>query len=151
MVNDVKQIARRTYEELWNKGNLNYIEESFDPDYQGYIALAGKLDREGLKATVTQYRKSFPDLRFDIKDQIVEGDKVMVRWIASGTHKGLFMGQPPTGNPASVHGFTLFEFRNGRVVKDRSEFDELALFKGIGVELPAVPMIIPHARPEARR
>ena len=33
-----------------------------------------------------------------IEDEVSEGDPVVVRWTARGTHEGEFMGMPPSGN-----------------------------------------------------
>jgi predicted ester cyclase len=44
-----------------------------------------------------EFHKAFPDFRSVIEDQIAEGDKVVTRWRASGTHQGEFRGIAPTG------------------------------------------------------
>ena len=136
MAYDVKQHARRVFDELWNQGKLEVIDQIVDGSYQGYQPIVGGLNRDALKQAVGLFRKAFPDLRFEIKDLIAEGDKVLVRWAATGTFKNPFMGIPPNGNRASVEGLTYLELRNGKSVRDFTHYDVLSLYKNMGVELP---------------
>jgi steroid delta-isomerase-like uncharacterized protein len=133
---DAKQLVKRLFDEVWGKGQVELIDQLMDPKYQGDMPLLGKLDREGLKVAIGAYRKAFPDLRFQIRELIAEGDKAMVHWIASGTHKSEFMGIPATGKHNDVEGFTLIELRNGRVARDVGQFDVVTFFKGLGIPLP---------------
>ena len=41
---------------------------------------------EGARQFAAGMRSAFPDLTCTIEDQIAEGDKVVSRWRASGTH-----------------------------------------------------------------
>jgi len=130
---DNKQMAKRVFDEFWSKGNLAVIDELFDPSYEDYDPLEGKLDREGLKRSCQAYRVAFPDLTFQIHDLIGEGDKVVVRWTAVGTHKGPLMGAKATGKRPSISGITVTEFRNGRCFRAWSEWDSLHLLQEVGV------------------
>jgi predicted ester cyclase len=51
---------------------------------------------EGSKQSVLMLRVVFPDIVYNIEDLIAEDDKVVARWTAQVTHKGEFMGIPPT-------------------------------------------------------
>ncbi|MBS2030864.1 MAG: ester cyclase [Deltaproteobacteria bacterium] len=136
MAYDVKQHARRVFDELWNQGKIDAIDQIVDASYQGYQPIVGGLNRDGLKQAVGLFRKAFPDLRFEIKDLIAEGDKVLVRWNAAGTFKNPFMGIAPNGNLSSVDGLTYIEIRNGKSIRDFTHYDVLTLYRNMGVELP---------------
>ena len=133
----MKTLARRYYDEVWCKGNPAFVDEMFAEDYANYdpstpgVCLKG---REAFKALMKSYRDSFPDLRFDVDDVLVEGDRAVITWRASGTHKGALMGIPPTGKSGgNVQGMTITRFRNGRIVEDRAVWDTLGLLRQLGV------------------
>ncbi len=83
------------------------------------------------------YRRAFPDTQFVIDEQIAEGDRVMTRWTAHGTHKGEFPGIPVTGRKAEVSGVQVDRFVNGKIVETWSVFDQLGLMQQLGA-VPAM-------------
>ena len=105
-----KTVARRLLEEVWNKGNLAVLNEIIAQDHvsRGPGTLpelpAGP---DGTKQLVTVYRNAFPDVRFTIDEQIAEGDQVVTRWTADGTHKGELQGIPATGKSSTVTGIAV--------------------------------------------
>ena len=129
-----KEVAKQVFDGLWSQGQLNLIDQICDPGYTAHIPLIGRVDISGLKQAVGVFRKAFPDLRFDVKDIVSEGDKVAVHWIATGTSKGELMGYPPNGKTASVHGLSVIEFKGDRVLRDWAEFDVVELMQSLGVQ-----------------
>lgn len=107
----------RYIEEAWNKGNIDVLDELYGVNFNG----GGYGGVEGLKAAITSYRTSFPDLHFIVEEIIAEKDKVAYRWTARGTHQGEYDGIAPTGKPITVTGITILRLADGRVIEDRSE------------------------------
>src|SRR4051794_15342045 len=100
-----KALARRSFEELWNQGNLAAASELYDAHHISHgLGVAVPPGIEGLKQFITLYRTAYPDTHFTIEDQLAEGDKVVTRWTAIGTHQGELMGIPPTGKRVTVTG-----------------------------------------------
>ncbi|MBI3304185.1 MAG: ester cyclase [Deltaproteobacteria bacterium] len=62
---------------------------------------------KGAKRLVATYRTAYPDTRFTIEEQVAEGDKVVTRWTARGTHKGELRGIAPTGKRITVTGISI--------------------------------------------
>ena len=60
------------------------------------------------------YRAAFPDLQMKIEDEVVEGDVVVTRWTARGTHKGELMGVAPSGKQVVVTGIVIARFATGQ-------------------------------------
>lgn len=87
---------------------------------------------EGMKQLFGMYKSAFPDGRQTIEDQIAEGDKVVSRWSATGTHQGELMGIPPSGNRAEITGITIDRFAEGKIVESWSNYDLLGLMQQIG-------------------
>ncbi len=67
-----------------------------------------------------------------IDDQIAEGDRVVTRWTARGTHKGEWMGIAPTGKPVTVTGILISRFAGGRVVEEWENYDALGMMRQLG-------------------
>jgi len=56
---------------------------------------------------------AFPDLQVEVEDTAADGDQVVVRWHASGTHLGAGLGMPATDRPVDFRGMTWLTFRDG--------------------------------------
>jgi len=136
---DNKLIARHFFEVVFSQGKLAMLDEIIDPEFLevGPAAFPGlPHGPEGMKLFITAYRNAFPDLRFVIEEQIAEGDAVVSRWTASGTHLGELAGIPPTGKSASVPGVSINRFRNGKMIAAWAIFDQFGMLKQLGV-IPA--------------
>lgn len=94
-----KNLIRQAAEEIYNKGNYTLIDEIVSSDFVIHSLNPNKEIHgpEGARNFVTSLRAAFPDIKFTIKDQFAEGDKVVTHFIAEGTHQGSFGGIPPTG------------------------------------------------------
>jgi steroid delta-isomerase-like uncharacterized protein len=89
--------------------------------------------REGLKKLIAMYRQAFPDLHVSIDDQIAEGEKVVTRWTATGTHQGDLMGAAATGKSATTTGIGIDRIDNGQVVEAWGNWDTMGLFQQLGL------------------
>jgi steroid delta-isomerase-like uncharacterized protein len=132
-----KLIMRRIYEETWNKGNLAFVDQNFAPSYIVHDPIQGVTnDREGMKQRVTMMRTAFPDMHITIEDIITEGDKLVQRWVAQGTHKGELMGIAPTGKQVTITGINISRIVGGKLVEDWTEADMLGMMQQLGVIPP---------------
>jgi steroid delta-isomerase-like uncharacterized protein len=96
------------------------------------------LDKAGLKNFYTALWGAFPDLTIEIDELVGEGDKVVWRITASGTHNGTFQGVPATGKAVKFGAHYTFRFEHGKIVERWSTLDRLSLLVQIGaVSLPA--------------
>ena len=84
-----KAVVHRYYEEVWNQGNLTVVDELYAPNF---ILNGQTIDCDQQKQIIAGVRAAIPDGTITLEDMIAEGDKVVVRWTSSGTHKGEFMG-----------------------------------------------------------
>jgi len=134
---DNKALMRRFYEEVFNKKNLAAIDDFIDPnqvDHSAPPGVAGGL--EGTKQLIGMDLTAFPDLHFTVEDMIAEGDKVVARLTARGTHKGAYMGIPPTGKQATSPAIDIVRIAGGKSVEHWLEMDTLGLLQQLGV-IPA--------------
>lgn len=128
-----KALVRRNFEAIWSQGNLAVADEILTPDYIGHIATLPEPVRgtEAFKQLIAMYHCSFPDTRFEIQDQIAEGNKVASRWIAYGTHRGEFMGIAPSGQAMHVTGMSFHRIENGRIQESWDDWDALSMLQGM--------------------
>jgi steroid delta-isomerase-like uncharacterized protein len=95
------------------------------------------LDKAGMKGFYTALWGGFPDLTINIDELVGDGDKVVWRVTASGTHDGPFQGVPATGKSVKFGAHYTFRFENGKIVERWSTLDRLSLLVQIGaVSLP---------------
>lgn len=128
-----KTVIYNWYEEAWNKKNIAVIEQLIDADFVAYDYPEQPTGVGAAKNLVNQYLSAFPDLHFTIEDILAEDDKVMVRWTASGTHKGELMGAAPTNKQMTVKGVTISRIANGKIVEFWDSFDQLGMLKQLGL------------------
>ena len=129
-----KATARRFIEELFNQGNLEIADELLSPNYIDHdpAMLEDVRGPEGMKQYAAMYRSAFPDIHIVIEDQVAEGDKVVTRWIGTGTHQGDLMGIAPTGNRVTVTGIAIDRFSGGKIEETWENYDALGMLQQIG-------------------
>jgi steroid delta-isomerase-like uncharacterized protein len=131
-----KAVVRRFFEEVWNKGKLNVLDEIIAKDHvsSGPGSLPGlPTGPEGSKQFVTVYRNAFPDVHFTIDDQLAEGDQVVTRWTGHGTHQGELAGIPATGKSSTVTGININRIVNGKIAESWGVFDQFGMMQQLGV------------------
>jgi steroid delta-isomerase-like uncharacterized protein len=129
-----KSVVRRWVEEGWNKGNLTVVDQIYTPDFVQHEPAPERVNSsEALKQYVRGYLTAFPDLHFHIEDLVADGEKVVWRFSSTGTHKGDFMGIPPTGKIGYVTGMVMFRLENSRIAEAWVNIDALGLLQQLGV------------------
>jgi steroid delta-isomerase-like uncharacterized protein len=128
-----KEKARRMVEEAFGQGKVELVEEILDPDFVCYDpnSEAGEVrGAETIKQEILYFRNAVPDLTYTVDDQVAEGDKVVTRYTASGTHQGEFFGVPATGNRIEMSGIQIDRFdESGKMVEEWPEYDMLGAMK----------------------
>ena len=129
-----RTLVRRLYEE-GNKKKLAIFDELIAPTCVASLAgIAEPLHGpQALKQTAQVYNTAFPDLQVTVDDMTCEGDKVVVRWTAQGTHKGELMSLAPTGKRLKATGIDIFRITNGKIVAIWGQFDVLSILKQLDV------------------
>ena len=131
-----KAIARRLYETLnqaLSTGNLAALDEVIAADAVDHNPAPGqKPGVEGVKQAFGEFRIAFPDLSLTVEEMIAEGQKVACRITTRATHKGVFLGIPPTGKQVVQTGIDILRITDGKVVERWGEFDNLGLLQQLG-------------------
>ena len=134
MSEENKALVRRFLEEAFNKGNLGVVDEICASDYVLHDPASPEEIRgpEGIKGFVQMYRSAYPDTDITVEDQIAEGDAVVTRWTARGTHQGELFGVAPSGNRVEVTGISIDRFSEGKAAESWTNYDALGMLQQIG-------------------
>ena len=127
-----KTLARRWFEDLLSRGNLDVANEILSAEFVDHLTHEDERGLEELKHYVTIYRNAFPDIQDTVEDIVAEGDKVVVRWTSDGTHQGEFMGVAPTGRHVRFTGMRLFRIAENKIVESWVNIDERGLQEQLG-------------------
>jgi steroid delta-isomerase-like uncharacterized protein len=132
---DNNSIVRQLYEVIWNKRRLEILSELVSPSHalHGPNFSGSSIGPEAYKRQVALFLAGFPDLCWTIEDTVSEKDKVVVLWSFAGTHKGEFMGVPPTNKKVSIEGITIHEIGNGKIMDSYVNWDTWGMMQQLGV------------------
>ena len=130
---------RRVFDEAFNQGNLAVVDEVLTLDHSAHNAFGvAPHGPQGLKWLIAMFRTAFPDLQCTVEDEIREGDKFSAHWTMRGTHKGLFLGNPPTGKPILVQGIIFARIENDQLVEDWTLVDQMGILQQLGLIPPPI-------------
>lgn len=135
----VESPARLMVQEVWSHGDLDLVDELVTEDYvQHDVALPDAIrGPDALKEAVAMYRAGTPDLTKTIEETIVEDDRVVIPYTATGTHEGEIMGVAATGTEIEVEGIFVFGLEDGRLCAGTDLWDAFGLLRQIGaVSMP---------------
>lgn len=129
-----KALADRFHMDIFQAGRLEVADEILSRDFAWHGGMAPPTrGLEGVKQVATAVISAFPDRKIVHHDTIAEGDKVLIRWSMSGTHKGALMGIPATGRKMTVTGFDYFRIMGSKIVEMWQEADQLGMLQQLGV------------------
>jgi steroid delta-isomerase-like uncharacterized protein len=132
---ETNKAAVGRFMEAVNAGNLDAFDDLVAEDFVEHEAFPGLPTRgpEAPKAAIGMFRAAFPNLEFSVDELLADGDKVVVRGTISGTHKGEFMGIPPTDNSFKVQFIDIIEFRDGIATAHWGVTDQAAMMQQLGL------------------
>ncbi len=127
-------------DEAFNQGNLAVVDELVAPDgISHHLSWGIPANRMGLKQLIAMFRTAFPDLHCTIEDEIIQGDKVAAHWTMRGTHKGPFLGNPPTSKPIAAQGLIYARIENDQVIENWILVDQMGVLQQLGLVPPPLP------------
>jgi ubiquinone/menaquinone biosynthesis C-methylase UbiE/predicted ester cyclase len=121
---DHTETARRALEEVCSGRDLDGIPRDYHPDFVDHVNRFTYRGHAGARQSVAVYQALFPDLRFDVEDQVTEGEKVASRWTLRGTHRG---------RKVELRGIVISRFEDGRIIEDWAASDTLELLRQLGL------------------
>jgi steroid delta-isomerase-like uncharacterized protein len=130
----MKQFARDRVEALFNRGELDRVEEFVTDDFVNHEAWKGEdPGYEGFRLRLRRLRDAIPDIHMDVHEVLAEGDLVAYRATLSGTHTGNLMGVPGTGKTFKVQHIHMLRMRDGKASEHWAARDDLGMMMQLGV------------------
>jgi steroid delta-isomerase-like uncharacterized protein len=129
-----KALVRRAIDLIWNQGDVSAVTALYSPTYVYHDPANPRVKSvRDFEQLVTSFRRAFPDLQMVVEGQIGEGDLVVSRWGARGTHKGHWFNIAPTDKHVMVTGITIDLLRDHQIAESRVNWDALGLFQQLGL------------------
>lgn len=127
-------LVSRWLGEVWSGGNLDAIRDLVARDYVLHDFGSGATwsGPDGVRQMIAGIRAAIPDLQVTLQDIIGEEDKVALRWMGRGTHRGEMFGVSATGKPIEVTGTDIYRIRGGRIAEAWSNWDFHGMLSQIG-------------------
>jgi steroid delta-isomerase-like uncharacterized protein len=134
-----KKVVQRFVEECWNQGNLNKVSELVSEQVHFHDAVFPTLNPgvQNIRNHIEGCRRAFLDLKFTIDDTIAERNEVVNHWRATGTHKGQFLGMPPTNRKVTIDGTSIYRLEGAKIAESHSNWNLATMMQQLGVmEIP---------------
>ena len=132
-----KALVRRWFEEVWNQGRSEVIDELLAEDavIHGLVDATGNPVRSlrSFHDFHTQFRGAFPDMHVSVEDAISESDKVVARCHVAGRHSGDHLGFAATNAPVEFEGIAFVRIENGKIAEAWNQFDFMQMNKQLGI------------------
>jgi steroid delta-isomerase-like uncharacterized protein len=132
-----KALVRRWFEEVWNRGRAEAIDEMFAADGIAHglsgdaeNPLRGPVDFKPFHET---FHGAFPDLEVIVEDMVAEGDKVAARCSVRGKHTGDHLGVAASNAPVEFTGMSIVRIKDGKIVEAWNNFDFMTMNRQIGI------------------
>jgi predicted ester cyclase len=132
----VTETARRALEEVCSGRRLDQIPDVYHRDFVDHVNSLEYRGHEGARRSVELYLTLFPDLRFEVEDQVTEGDRVASRWVLRGTHRG---------RPVTLRGIVISRFEDGRIIEDWAASDTIEIARQLGI-WRSVLLVLQHRK-----
>jgi steroid delta-isomerase-like uncharacterized protein len=129
------ELMRRWFREVWNEGKRQTIFDLLSSDAIGNGQLEDGSQLRGPAQFVPLFeriRGAFPDIHITVDDAFGAGDKVVVRWAATMTHRGDHLGVPATGKAVRMTGMTIARIRDQQIIEGWDNWDQLGMLRQIG-------------------
>jgi steroid delta-isomerase-like uncharacterized protein len=131
---DLRAVTRRFYDEVFTEGNLDAIDELAHDDFVEHEEMPGlPPTKEGVRLFTAAMLQAFPDLAVSVEDIIVEDNKAASRVRFSGTHRGEFMGIPPTDKKINIQVIDIMAYRDGKATDHWGVTDQMGMMVQLGV------------------
>jgi steroid delta-isomerase-like uncharacterized protein len=142
----MEAFARERVEVLFNRGELDRVEEFVTEDFVNHEAWPGEdPGYEGFRLRLRRLRDALPDIHMEVHEVVAGGDLVAYRATLTGTHRGELLGMEPTGRSFSVQHMHMLRMRDGRSSEHWATRDDLGMLQQLGIiPSPAPPLSPPR-------
>ena len=130
-----RRVARTALEQACARGDLDLARRCYAEDFADHVGPLQYHGIDGVRRSTAFYRALLDELRFEVVDQVAEGDRVVSRYVITGTNRG---------RRIRLSAITISRLENERIVEDWSAFDSLELLRQLGLvrSIRAAPLTL---------
>lgn len=121
---NVAQIAREALEQVCSGARVDCISQYYSPEFVDHVNDFELRGHGGVRQSVQLYRRILSKMSIVVVDQVVEGERVVSRFVVNGVARG---------RTVSFNGITISQLKDGRIVEDWSVTDTLAMLRQLGL------------------
>jgi predicted ester cyclase len=138
-------LLRKWFEEVWNKKRREAIAELLAPGATLCEGTAVTRGPEEFYPFFDRLQATLSDIHVNVEDEIVEGDKICLRWSCTARHTGAGLGVPPTGKQVHITGMSMVRVKDGLLIEGWQNWDMLGLLQQIKEEERAPTYVAANA------
>lgn len=105
----------------------NFERHDLAQAFPKFVTAAGVTDLMSL------LRTAIPDLQMEILDIFSADNRVAMRWVMRGTHRGELLGAAPTGKAVEVSGINIYRIAEERIAEVWQLLDLAGLLRQLGI------------------
>ena len=106
---------------IWNTGDVSLVPEVYSADFVVHwlssVPPRDSFGQDGAIGAIESTRAAFPDWYEDVVDMVIDGDRVVTRYVSTGTHEREYNGIPPTGMKIEIHEVSIYRINGGLVAE----------------------------------
>lgn len=136
-----KALAEQYFGEVWSKGNMEVGAAILAPEFQHIDRSSGAtpLGKAGTLFLANYLHNAFSDATFTLDAVAVDGDTIAICWTAHGVNDGSYGYLPATNKPLTWTGMSFLSVKNGKIVQEMTNLENLSLLLGNTDELRLSP------------
>lgn len=136
MAEEHETLMHRWFEEVWNKGREEAIDEMFAEDGIGHglPTETGEPIRgpQDFKPFFRKFREAFPNIKVTVGETVSDGDRIAAVCHVTGSHEGEGIGMTPTNQPIDFTGIVMIRLKDGKIVESWNSFDFMRMYTQLG-------------------
>lgn len=111
------QAVETAMKKIWEQGDLSVIDNAYEVEVGNEV-----------KRFVQENRDLYPDLKIEITDSVIKGNRFVTVWRATGTHKAL-------GQRVVLEGVSVRTRTGGKFVTERMFYDQKSIYDQLGFQV----------------
>jgi predicted ester cyclase len=121
---EAAQVAKDALEQVCSGARLGCLAQFYSPRFVDHVNDSEFRGHSGVRTSVELYRKILSDLALSVEDQVSDGQRVVSRFVVSGT---------AYGRPVRFNGITISHVEDGLIIEDWSVTDTLGMLRQLGM------------------
>jgi predicted ester cyclase len=133
MAENLKELTRRTWEEILPSGDMEALAAVVHPDCINHdLPPGGTQGVDGVLKTIGWLHRAFSQQSYEVHRLVAEGDMVVIDATLHARHTGEFVGIPPTGREIALRSIHIIRYVDGQEAETWALSDRLGLLQQLG-------------------